>query len=92
MSFIAYINKIEIYNCKKLLIIIVCHLPTKKSKFNLKNRRLKDNTKASLKGKKTTRKKESKTRGQKLSQLYNLQFDAVETCQSRPLEATNYCE
>ena len=28
--------------------------------------------------------KNCETRGQKLSQLYHLQFDAAETCQSRP--------
>ena len=33
-----------------------------------------------------------KTIGQKLSQFYHLQLDAVETWQSRPLELTIYCE
>ena len=32
-----------------------------------------------------------KTIGQNLPQFYHLQFDVVETCQSRPLELTDYC-
>ena len=37
-------------------------------------------------------KQKCETRGQKLSQLYNLQFDSAETCQSHPLEHLDYCE
>ena len=56
-----------------------------------KNRSLKDTTNALLKGPKINLKK-SETRGQKLSQLYHLQLDAAEACQSRLLELLDYCE
>ena len=59
--------------------------------FNLKNRSLKDTTKALLKGPKNDL-KNCETRGQKLLQLYHLQFDAAETCQNRPFELRDYCE
>ena len=36
--------------------------------------------------------KGTETWGQKLWQLYHLQFDAAETCQSRPLARPDYCE
>ena len=45
-----------------------------------------------FKGLKNDLKKKWENRGQKLSQLYHLQFDAAETCQSRPLELPDYCE
>ena len=35
--------------------------------------------------------KETQNYSPKLSQLYHLQFDAVKTWQSRPLELTNDC-
>ena len=52
---------------------------------------LKNTTKALLKGSKNL-KKQCETRGQKLSQLYHLQFDAAKTYQSRALEVPDYRE
>ena len=63
----------------------------KQSKFNVKNRSLKDTSKALFKGPQNGL-KNCETRGQKLLQLYHLQFDAAETCQIRPLEPSDYCE
>ena len=53
---------------------------------------LKGYYKSIVKGTQNDLKKKSETRGQKVSQLYHLQFDAAETCRSRPLELHNYCE
>ena len=57
----------------------------------LKNRSLKDTTKALLKEPQNDL-KNCEIRRQKLSQLYHLLFDAAETCQSCPLELPDYCE
>ena len=48
--------------------------------------------KALFKGPKKTTWKNCETRGQKLSQLNHMHFDAAETCQSCPLELPDYCE
>ena len=38
------------------------------------------------------KRKNCETGGQKLSQLYHLQFDAAEIRQSRPFELPDYCK
>ena len=71
--------------------IVAWSLINQTSKFNFKNRSLKDTTKALLKEPQNDL-KNCEIRRQKLSQLYHLLFDAAETCQSCPLELPDYCE
>ena len=52
---------------------------------------LKDTTKALLKGPQNDL-KNMQSRGQTLSQLYHLHFNAAETCQGCPLEFRASCE